>query len=593
MCHALPIFPWAAIANTIRVVTNKIVALIKPYGGKLKELYLSPAEATAEKVRARDYPSWDMTPQQLCDVELLLNGGFSPLEGFMGRTDYECVLGKMRLSDGTLWPVPITLEVDEPFAQQVNAGDSIALRDATGALIAVMEISDLWLPGKVSETAKGVDANKAPQPVWNYEYPQSGRICVGGKLKGFEPPGHYDFSRYRNSPTELRALFQKMGWRRIVALQTTGPLYRAHMESVYRVAEQMQANLLIQPVVGEDKPGDNSHYSRVRCYEHIVKESPEQMTALSLLPLASRYAGPREAMWRAIICRNYGCTHLVISQDHIDLAHNRREAGSYDRESYDLVNQHQNELGVEMVPLQAMAYVQERSQHIPVDQINEGETILNITGAEFRSRLDAGLDIPAWFSYQGVVEELRKAHPPHHKQGFTLFLTGLSGAGKSTIANALTVKLMEIGGRSVSLLDGDIVRKHLSSELGFSREHRNINILRIGYVASEITKSGGIAICAPIAPYAATRREVRNMISPLGGFVEVYVATPLETCEERDRKGLYAKARAGLIKEFTGISDPYEAPENPELTVDTRECTPDEAVHQIILKLEQMGFIKP
>jgi len=568
------------------------VALITPYGGRLKELYLSSVEATEEKAKARDYLSWDLTPQQLCDVELLLNGGFSPLEGFMGRADYECVVDKMRLVDGTLWPVPVTLEVSESFAQQLKTGASIALRDATGVLIAIMEISDLWLPGKTYETDKCEPAGKNTLSGWNYEHPQAGSICVGGKLKGFEPPGHYDFSRHRNSPAELRALFRKMGWNRIVALQTIGPMHRAHVESAYRVAEQVQANLLIQPVVGEVKPGDNNHYSRVRCYEHIIKESPEQMMTLSLLPLASRHAGSREAMWRAIICRNYGCTHLVVSQDHIDLAQNCQRNDSYDGEACDLINQHQDELGIEMVPLQTMAYVQERGQYMPVDQINEGETILNISSAEFCSRLHAGLDIPAWFSYPGVVEELRKTYPPRHQQGFTVFLTGLSGAGKSTIANALTVKLMEIGGRAVSLLDGDIVRKHLSSELGFSREHRNINILRIGYVASEITKSGGIAVCAPIAPYAATRREVRDMISPLGGFIEVHVATPLETCEERDRKGLYAKARAGLIKEFTGISDPYEVPENPELIVDTRECSPDEAVHQIILKLEHMGFIK-
>ena len=566
--------------------------LIKPYGGRLKELYLPPAEAAAEKARARDYFSWDLTPPQLCDVELLLNGGFSPLEGFMGRTDYECVMDEMRLADGTLWPIPITLEVSEPFAQQLKTGDGIALRDAMGVLIAVMEISDLWLPGKISETDKGVAAGKVAPSGRNYVHPQVGNFCVGGKLKGLEPPGHYDFSRYRNSPAELRALFRKMGWSRIVAFQTADFMHRAHVESAYRIAEQVTANLLIQPVAGEAKPGDIHHYSRIRCYEHVIKESPEQMAMLSLLPLASRLAGPREALWRAIICRNYGCTHLIVSQDHTGLAKGCQGEYFYDRYAYELVNQHRSALGIEMIPLQTMAYVQERGRYMPVDQIDEGETILNISSTELRSRLHAGLDIPAWFSYPGVVEELRKIYPPRHQQGFTVFLTGLSGAGKSTIANALTVKLMEISGRAVTLLDGDVVRKHLSSELGFSREHRNINILRIGYVASEITKSGGIAICAPIAPYAATRREVCDMISHLGGFIEVHVATPLETCEERDRKGLYAKARAGLIKEFTGISDPYEAPENPELKIDTRKCTPDEAVHQIILKLEHMGFIK-
>ena len=354
-----------------------------------------------------------------------------------------------------------------------------------------------------------------------------------------------------------------------------------------------EANLLIHPVVGMTKPGDVDHFSRVRCYEQLLKHYPEQTTTLSLLHLAMRMAGPREALWHAIIRKNYGCTHFIVGRDHAGPGKNSQGEdfyGPYDAQ--DLIRAHQAELGIEMVPFQAMVYVQERAQYFPMDQIDPTDTVLDISGTEFRRRLQEGLDIPAWFSYPEVVAELRRTHPPRHRQGFTVFFTGLSGAGKSTVANALMVKLMEMGGRAVTLLDGDIVRKHLSSELGFSKEHRNINILRIGFVASEITKNGGIAICAPIAPYASTRREVREMIAPLGGFLEVYVATPLEVCEERDRKGLYAKARAGIIKEFTGISDPYESPTDPELNIDTTEYSPDEAAHRIILKLEHLGFIK-
>jgi len=354
-----------------------------------------------------------------------------------------------------------------------------------------------------------------------------------------------------------------------------------------------EANLLIHPVVGMTKPGDIDHFSRVRCYEHLLATYPEQTTALSLLPLAMRMGGPREAVWHAIIRKNHGCTHFIVGRDHAGPGKDSQGKDIYGPyEAQELVAQYQDELGIRMVPFQEMVYVQERAEFKPADEIQPDETILNISGTEFRRRLQEGLDIPAWFSYPEVVAELRRTHPARHKQGFTVFFTGLSGAGKSTIANALLIKLMELGGRPVTLLDGDIVRKHLSSELGFSREHRNLNILRIGFVASETTKNGGIAICAPIAPYGSTRREVREMIAPLGGFIEVYVSTSLDICETRDRKGLYAKARAGLIKEFTGISDPYEIPGNPEMVIDTTECTPDQAAHRIILKLTSLGYIK-
>jgi len=422
-----------------------------------------------------------------------------------------------------------------------------------------------------------------------------------------KPPTHYDFPHLRDSPRELRDRFAKLGWQRVVAFQTRNPMHRAHQEltlraiqQTLRAIQQAEANLLVHPAVGPTKPGDVDHYSRVRCYEHLLQTYPEQTTALSLLSLAMRLAGPREALWHAIIRQNYGCTHFVVGCNHAEPG--QEQSGRTFYESYaaqELIARYQGELGIQILSLREMVYVQERAQYIPADTVPSGETVLNLSNTEFRRRLQEGLEIPEWFSYPEIVAELRRTHPPRHRQGFTVFFTGLSGfftglsgSGKSTIANALMVKLLELGGRSVTLLDGDIVRKHLSSELGFSREHRNINILRIGFVASEITKNGGIAICAPIAPYAATRREVREMIAPLGGFIEVHVATPLETCESRDRKGLYAKARAGVLKEFTGISDPYEAPERPELTLDTCDCTPGEAAQRVLLKLESLGYIR-
>jgi sulfate adenylyltransferase len=331
----------------------------------------------------------------------------------------------------------------------------------------------------------------------------------------------------------------------------------------------------------------------VRCYEAVLAEYPEQTTSLSLLNLAMRMGGPREAVWHAIIRKNYGCTHFIVGRDHAGPGNNSKGEpfyGPYDAQ--ELMKEHEHELGITMVPFQEMVYVEDRAQYVPINETKKDEKILNISGTEFRRRLQEGLDIPEWFSYPNVVAELRKSYPPRHKQGFTVFFTGLSGTGKSTIANALMVKLMEIGTRRITLLDGDLVRKHLSSELGFSREHRDLNITRIGYVASEITKNGGAAICAPIAPYAATRQRVRQMIEPQGGFIEVFVDTPIEVCEQRDRKGLYAKARAGIIKEFTGISDPYEAPQNPEVHINTTELTPDLAAHRILVKLESMGFIR-
>lgn len=568
-------------------------AFKEPHGGELKNLYLPAEEAAAEKLAARQYPSWDLSERQLCDIELLLNGAFSPLEGFLNQADYESVVETMRLCSGLLWPIPITLDVSEDFAGGIGSGDRIALRDLEGVVIATLEVADIWSPDKAAEAVGVFGTGDQAHPAVHYLHHIAGPVYVGGKLRGIEPPTHYDFKHLRDGPEELRQRFRKLGWRRVVAFQTRNPMHRAHQELTLRAARDAEANLLIHPVVGMTKPGDIDHFTRVRCYEQLTSRYPEQTTMLSLLPLAMRMGGPREALWHAIIRKNYGCTHLIVGRDHAGPGKDSKGEdfyGPYDAQ--ELLQAHQEELDISMVPFRMMVYAENRAQYVPVDEAGDDDRVLNISGTELRRRLQEGLDIPDWFSFPDVVAELRRTHPPRHRQGFTVFFTGLSGSGKSTIANALMVKLMEIGGRHVSLLDGDIVRKNLSSELGFSKEHRDLNIRRIGYVASEVTKHGGIAICAPIAPYAATRRIVRDVISPVGGFVEVHVATPLEVCEERDRKGLYAKARAGIIKEFTGISDPYEAPEHPEMVIDTTEISPDLAAHRVLVKLEAMGFIR-
>lgn len=558
----------------------------------IPELYVSHESAQKLKVEAADLISWDLTPRQICDLELLMNGGFNPLKGFLSEADYNSVVETMRLEDGSLWPMPITLDVGEAFAEKLNIGQDIALRDQEGVILATMTVTDRWMPDKAKEAKLVFGADDLAHPAVNYLHNTAGAVYLGGPVVGIQQPIHYDFRARRDTPNELRAYFRKLGWRKVVAFQTRNPLHRAHQELTFRAAKEAQANLMIHPVVGMTKPGDIDHFTRVRCYEAVLDKYPAATTTMSLLNLAMRMAGPREAVWHGLIRKNHGCTHFIVGRDHAGPGKNSAGEefyGPYDAQ--DLFRTYQEEMGIEMMDFKHMVYVQERAQYEPADEIEEGVTVLNISGTELRRRLSEGLEIPEWFSFPEVVAELRKTRPPRSKQGFTVFFTGFSGSGKSTIANALMVKLMEMGGRPVTLLDGDIVRKNLSSELGFSKEHRDLNIRRIGYVASEITKNGGIAICAPIAPYASTRRAVREDVEQFGAFAEVHVATSIEECERRDRKGLYKLAREGKIKEFTGISDPYDVPENPELRVETENVEVDHCAHQVLLKLESMGLI--
>ena len=561
----------------------------------IPELYVSYDSAQKLKAEAGDLTSHDLTPRQICDLELLMNGGFNPLKGFLTEADYNGVVENMRLADGQLWPMPITLDVSQKEADTIEVGQDIALRDQEGVILATMTVTDKFTPNKAREAEMVFGADDQAHPAVNYLHNQAGDVYLGGPITGIQQPVHYDFRARRDTPNELRAYFRKMGWRKVVAFQTRNPLHRAHQELTFRAAKEAQANLLIHPIVGLTKPGDIDHFTRVRCYEAVLDQYPASTTAMSLLNLAMRMAGPREAVWHGLIRKNHGCTHFIVGRDHAGPGNNSQGEdfyGPYDAQ--DLFREHQEEMGIEMVDFKHMVYVQDRAQYEPADEIEDKEnvTVLNISGTELRRRLAEGLDIPEWFSFPSVVEELRKSRPARAKQGFTVFFTGFSGSGKSTIANALMVKLMEMGGRPVTLLDGDIVRKNLSSELGFSKEHRDLNIRRIGYVASEITKNGGIAICAPIAPYATTRRAVREDVEAFGAFIEVHVATSIEECERRDRKGLYKLAREGKIKEFTGISDPYDVPANAEMVMETENVEVDNCAHQVILKLESMGLIK-
>lgn len=567
--------------------------LNSPHGGDLVDLMAETQRSAEIQAKSRDWPSWDLTTRQLCDLELLLNGGFSPLRGFMCRSDYEGVCQKMRLADGNLWPMPITLDVPEEFARSVKPGGMVALRDPEGVMLAAMHIEDVWQPDLRAEAQSVFGSVSVNHPGVAHLLQKSHPWYLGGHLEGLERPHHYDFRSLRLNPAELRAEFNRLGWRKIVAFQTRNPMHRAHQELTLRAAKQAGANLLINPSVGMTKPGDVEYYVRVRCYQELLPKYPKDTVRLALLPLAMRMGGPREALWHAIIRKNHGCSHFIVGRDHAgpgkDGPNGKAFYGPYDAQ--ELLRKHEAEIGMTMVPFQMMVYLEDEDRYIPENEVKPGSRVLNISGTELRRRLAAGSDIPAWFTFPEVVRELQRSYPPRHRQGFTIFFTGLSGSGKSTIARILMTKFLEIGGRPVTLLDGDLVRKHLSSELGFSREHRDINIRRIGYVASEITKNGGIAICAPIAPYDAIRKEVRAMIEHLGGFVLVHLSTSLETCEGRDRKGLYAKARAGIVKQFTGISDPYEPPADAEVTLDTREMNPEESAQEVFLYLEREGFI--
>lgn len=569
-----------------------IADCVPAHGGQLKDMVVDAQRAGLLKKIAHDLPDITLSDHHLCDFELMATGAFSPLEGFMVRADYESVLDRLQLQDDTLWPIPVCLDISENKARNLEAGQSVALRDPEGFLLGLMHVADIWQIDKDKEARAIFNTVDTSHPGVQHLFHMTKDFYVGGAVEAISLPLHYDFRRLRRTPAEIRRECQKLGWQRIVAYQTNGIIHRAQFETTLEAMRQAKANLLLLPIVGVSHTEDFDYYTRVRCNTDVVRHYPPETHILSLLPHFLRMAGPREAVLNAIVAKNYGCSHMVVSHDHADPGKESGRICFYDRqEAEDMFVRCQEDLGIVMLPFEQMIYLPFEDEHRFVDQVPEGAKAISMTGQDIKERVRCGRKVPGWASFPEVLDELRKTYPPPGRQGFTLFLTGLSGAGKSTIAKVLYSKMLEIGNRPVTLLDGDIVRHNLSSELTFSKEHRDINVRRIGFVACEITKNRGIAICAPIAPYERTRREIRQAIESHGGFIEIHVATPLEECEKRDRKGMYAKARAGLIKGYTGIDDPYEAPTAPELRINTTDITPDEAAQEVLLYLGQKGYI--
>ena len=553
---------------------------ITPYGGKPINLIVEGEEHTELAEHANTLPSIQLSPRSLCDIELLAVGAFSPLDRFMGEADYSSVLQNMRLSNGTLFPIPITLPIED--TRDIQVGKSVALRTSNNELIAVMTIEEVfnWDLFKEAECVCGTTDTRHPLVA---EMSSWGRLYVSGPIRMIALPRHYDFVELRKAPAELRGLLQSMGFANVVAFQTRNPIHRAHEELTTRAARKIGGALLIHPVVGLTQPGDIDHFTRVRTYKILVEKYYDRhRTALSLLPLAMRMAGPREAVWHAIIRRNYGASHFIVGRDHVGPGKDSSGQpfyGPYDAQN--LLQQFEDEIGVKMVPFKELVFLPDEDRYEERDHVPAGTRVSSISGTEVRiDYLGNGKKLPEWFTRPETAAVLSTISPPIHQRGFCVWFTGLSGAGKSTKAEVLANLLMEHG-RQLTLLDGDVIRTHLSKGLGFSKEDRDMNIRRIGFVASEIVRHHGLAICAAVSPYRATRSEVRSMVGE-GRFIEVFVDTPLEVCEQRDTKGMYAKARRGEIKGFTGIDDPYEEPLNAEIRLTTTDCFPEDNARKII-----------
>ncbi|KAL5528538.1 MET3 [Sanghuangporus sanghuang] len=571
-----------------------------PHGGVLKDL-LARDEPIRERLAAEAHKLKEiiLTERQLCDLELTINGGFSPLEGFMNEKDYNSVVETLRLADGTLFPIPVTLDVSREDIERsaIAPGARLGLRDPRDdEALAILTVEDIYRPDLVKEAIQVLGADDPTHPSVAYLRNRVKEFYIGGKVQAIQAPMYFDYVALRYTPAELRSHFKKLAWRKVVAFQTRNPMHRAHRELTVRAARQRQANVLIHPVVGLTKPGDVDHYTRVRVYEAIMPKYPNGMAHLALLPLAMRMAGPREAVWHAIIRKNYGATHFIIGRDHAGPGKNSQGKdfyGPYDAQ--ELVKKYHDELNIEMVPFQQMTYLPSTDEYQPIDEVPKGVQTLDISGTELRRRLRTGAAIPEWFSYDTVVKALRESYPPRNKQGFVLFLTGLYNSGADRIAKALQVTLNQQGGRSVSLLLGETVRSELSAELGFSSEDRHKNVLRIAFVAGELARAGAAVIAAPIAPYEHSRQAAREHIlhsaGSGGNTFTIHVATPLEHAEATDRKGRYAAARRGEIKGFTGIDDVYETPERADITVDITKQSVPEIVHSIVLLLETNSLL--
>ena len=569
--------------------TNEI-SIISPYGGSLVDLVVDPDKAAELKEKANHLPSIQVSERIVCDLELLATGGFSPLDRFMGKEDHQRVLDEMRLTSGHLFPIPITLPVDP--TDDLKLDSQIAIRNSKNEILAIMDVDEIYEWDRTEVASKAFGTTDTAHPLVA-EMNRWGSHNISGKLQVIQLPSHPDFFESRMTPAQTRARLAEYGHANVVAFQTRNPLHRVHEELTKRAADAVGGVLLLHPVVGMTRPGDVDHFTRVRTYKALTENYYEKdRILLSLLPLAMRMAGPREALWHALIRRNHGANHFVVGRDHAGPGNDSTGKpfyGAYDAQ--ELAEKHSEELGVKIVPFSELVYLPDEERYEEVSKIPAATKTASISGTQVREQyLNAGRLLPDWFTRPEVAEILSESYPPRFKQGLCVWFTGLSGSGKTTTSEIFTVLLMEHG-RQVTVLDGDVVRTNLSKGLGFSAEDRDTNIRRIGYVAAEIVRHGGSVICAAVSPYRATRDEVRNMVG-VDRFIEVFVDTPLDVCESRDVKGMYAMARRGEIKGFTGIDDPYEAPENPEITLDTIANTPEENAHLIMNTLQEDGFIK-
>lgn len=573
---------------------NDASSLNAPYGGALVNLIVEDARGDEMKAKAKDHASLTLGEREFCDLELIAVGGFSPLRGFLGKTDYERVLGESRLADGTLWPLPVVLPVTP--GDGIEEGRPLVLRDVYGNLLAYLHVEEIYPVDKEAEARQAYGSMDARHPSVAYLNRSPGHYAAG-RLEVLRVPPHFDFVELRRTPAELRAHFARLGWSKVVAFPTRNVLHRAHEEMTKRVAEQIGGGLLIHPVAGVARPGDVDHYTRIRCYRALVDNYYEpDSVVLSLLPLAPRMAGPREVLLHAILRRNYGCTHLIVGRNDANPGVDSAGKPFYQPDAARVaMEKHGTEIGMGTVEVQPMVYLPEEGRYAPVDAVPAGARTGDLSDAQVRDDyLARGLPLPEWFSRPAVAEILNETNPPRFRQGLTIWFTGLSGSGKSTVAHALIERLAEFG-RNCSLLDGDEIRTHLAKGLGFSKEDRDTNIRRVGYVAGLVNQHGGTVLCSVISPYRAVRDEARAMSK--GNFVEVYCETPLGVCEQRDVKGLYAKAKAAVAEGkpmgFTGVDDPYEAPEHPEVRLDTSRQSVEECVDAIVATLLGLGYVLP
>ena len=505
--------------------------------------------------------------------------------------------------DNQVWPMPITLDLPEQFVAEHGLDTAtvaeprlVLLRDPFFNPVAVLHVSSVYRPDKTEEATAVFGTADESHPGVHHLFHVAAPLYVSGRLEGLQLPAHFDFVDMRLTPRQVRARLAQSPWPRTVAFQTRNPMHRAHIEVTRLAASKVDAMVLIHPVVGMTKPGDVSYTVRVRCYKAIIDSgayyAPGQIM-LSLLPLAMRMAGPREALWHAIIRQNYGASHFIVGRDHAGCksASGDDFYGPYDAQA--LVASVAHELAVQVVPFQMVAYVPELDTYLPADQVPAGMDTLAISGTKFRRMMAEGADIPAWFSHPDVIRILQQVSPPLRRRGFALFFTGLSGSGKTTIETALLQALASsMPTRNIEVLDGDVVRTHLSSKLGFSVEDRNTNVARVGYVASLVGRHGGIALCSNISPFEDGRRRAKDLVTDApAGYVLVHVSTPLEVCQSRDVKGLYALAASGKLKRFTGVTHPYELPDSPDITIDASVVPVADSVRYIMAYLQLTGYV--